>query len=290
MASATTPHRPDSGPGRDLGPDHDRGTGPGPDRDTGPGTTAAGRLGALARAELVLLVRNRTALFVTLLMPLLMIGSIRAGLDEVGLEGTGLTLVEAVVTGGLGMVLVIVVYMNLVPAYVARREELVLKRLRTGEASDAEILAGTALPSVALALAQCVIMVVASVAFLGVRAPQRPELLVAGVLAGIALLGALAAFTAALTRTVESAQLTTMPLFLVSALGSGLFVPLEAFPERVEAVCALLPVTGVVTLVRAGWLGGADAGELVRAAATTLAWAAVAVFAVRRRFRWEPRH
>ncbi|CAL9299254.1 ABC transporter permease [Streptomyces sp. NPDC052644] len=253
-------------------------------------TTPAGRLAALARAEMVLLVRNRTALFVTLLMPLLMIGSIRAGLDRVGLDGTGMTLVEAAMTGGLGMVLVIVVYLNLVPAYVARREELVLKRLRTGEASDTEILTGTALPSVALTLAQCVIMVVAAVAFLDVRAPQRPELLVAGVAVGIVLLGALAAYTATLTRTVESAQLTTMPLFLVSAMGSGLFVPLEAFPERVEAVCALLPVTGVVTLLRAGWLGGAETGELLRAGATALVWTAVAVFAVRRRFRWEPRH
>jgi ABC-type multidrug transport system, permease component len=188
------------------------------------------------------------------------------------------------------MVLVIVVYLNLVPAYVARREELVLKRLRTGEATDTEILTGTALPSVAITLVQCVIMVGAAVAFLGVRAPQRPELLVAGVLLGVVLLGALAAYTSTLTRTVESAQLTTMPLFFVTAFGSGLFVPLEVLPERVEAVCALLPVTGVVTLVRAGWLGGADTGDLVRAGATALVWTAVAVFAVRRRFRWEPRH
>ncbi|MEU3633239.1 ABC transporter permease [Streptomyces fradiae] len=253
-------------------------------------TTAAGRLGALTRAELVLLVHNRTALFVSLLMPLLMIGSIRAGLDRVGLEGTGMSLVEAAMTGGVGMVLVIVVYLNLVPAYVARREELVLKRLRTGEATDTEILTGTALPSVAITLVQCVIMVGAAVAFLGVRAPQRPELLVAGVLLGVVLLGALAAYTSTLTRTVESAQLTTMPLFFVTAFGSGLFVPLEVLPERVEAVCALLPVTGVVTLVRAGWLGGADTGDLVRAGATALVWTAVAVFAVRRRFRWEPRH
>ncbi|MFF8384241.1 ABC transporter permease [Streptomyces kanasensis] len=255
-----------------------------------PGTTAAGRLGALARAELTLLVRNRTSLFVTLLMPLLMVGSIGTSVDRIGAEKSGLTLLEAVMTGGVGMVLVIVVYLNLVPAYVARREELVLKRLRTGEATDPEILVGTALPSVALTLAQCLIMVGAAVAFLDVRAPRRPELLVAGVLVGIVLLAALAAVTAGLTRTVESAQLTTMPLFLVSAFGSGLFVPLEVFPERVQDVCALLPVTGVVQLVRAGWLGGGDAGELVRAVVTALAWTAVSVFAVRRWFRWEPRH
>jgi ABC-2 type transport system permease protein len=36
---------------------------------------------------------------------------------------------------------------------VARREELALKRLRTGEATDAEILAGTVAPAVAIAWA-----------------------------------------------------------------------------------------------------------------------------------------
>lgn len=257
--------------------------------ETGPASTAAGRLGALARAELTLLVRNRTALFVAGVMPLLMIGSTRAMLDEVGLGETGLTVADAAMTGGLGMVLVIVVYMNLVAAYVGRREELVLKRLRTGEVSDLEILSGTALPSAVLAVGQCAIMVVAAVAFLGVRAPQRPELLVGGLLLGLVMLTALAAVTSGSTRTVESAQITTLPLFLLSALGSGLFVPLEVFPERVASLCELLPVTGVMTLLRAGWLGGGDPAELARAGVAALAWTGLSLYAARRWFRWEPR-
>ncbi|GAA4911964.1 ABC transporter permease [Streptomyces coeruleoprunus] len=251
--------------------------------------TATTRLAALGRAELTLLVRNRMALFTALLMPALMIGSIRAATDRVGLDGTGMNVAEAAVTGGVGMVLLLVVYLNLVSAYVGRREELVLKRLRTGEASDREILAGTALPATCLALVQCVLLVAAAVTLLGVRAPERPELLVGGLLAGIALCVGLAVVTSGATRTVESAQLTTMPLFLVSALGSGLFVPVEVFPETMASVCELLPLSGVMTLVRAGWLGGGDGGELLKAALTTLGWAAVSVLAARRWFRWEPR-
>ncbi len=187
------------------------------------------------------------------------------------------------------MTLIIVVYFNLVAAYVSRREELVLKRLRTGEVSDREILAGTALPPVTLAVVQCAILVAAAVAFLDVRAPQRPELLVGGAAVGLVLLTALAAVTAGVTRTVESAQITTMPLFLVSAFGSGLFLPLEVFPERIAAVCELLPFTGVMTVIRAGWLGIGDGGELLRAGVAALVWTAVSVFAVQRWFRWEPR-
>ncbi|MFF8292798.1 ABC transporter permease [Streptomyces sp. NPDC016309] len=253
-------------------------------------TTTTDRLAALGRAELTLLVRNRYALFTALLMPLLMVGVLRSSLNQVDLDEAGMSALEAAMSGGIVMMLILVVYLNLVSAYVARREELVLKRLRTGEASDREVLLGTALPAVVLAVAQSVLIVVAGVAFLGMGAPRRPELLVGGVLAGVVMLIALAGATAALTRTVESAQITTMPLFLVSAMGSGLFVPLEILPDTVSSVCELLPLTGVMTLVRAGWLGGGSgAGELAGAALTAVAWTVISVFAVQRWFRWEPR-
>ncbi|MFD4762434.1 ABC transporter permease [Streptomyces sp. NPDC058439] len=252
-------------------------------------TTISGRLNALGRAELTLLARNRTAVFVALLVPLAMVVAMKSTLEQVDLGGTGLTVAGAALSGGIGMVLMQVVYMNLVAAYVARREDLVLKRLRTGEITDREILAGTALPSVALALAQTVLVVLAGGAVFDLGAPERPELLVAGLLLGVVLLTALAAATSAVTRTVQTAQITTLPLFLVSMMGSGLFVPLEILPDRVASVCELLPVTGVMTLVRAGWLGGADAHGLIGAGLTALAWTVLAVFAVQRWFRWEPR-
>lgn len=252
-------------------------------------TTRAGRLGALARAELTLLIRNRTTLFVALFVPIGLIASVQVSLKNVDLEDTGMSVLEIALTGGIGMVLLMVVYSNLTSAYTTRREELVLKRLRTGEVSDPEILTGTALPAAALALAQCVLLVVVGVAFLDVSSPRRPELLVLGVLVGIGLMAALAAATASYTRTVESAQITTMPVFMLSIVGSGLFMPLEALPDNVSSVCELLPMTGIVTLVRAGWLGDAATGDLVSAGLNALAWSVLAVFAVKRWFRWEPR-
>ncbi|MFD7611312.1 ABC transporter permease [Streptomyces sp. NPDC059828] len=252
-------------------------------------TTATGRLTALARAELTLLVRNRTALFVALLMPLAMVGVLRSALTPEALEGTGIRLGDALLSGGIGMVLILVVYLNVTSALVARREELVLKRLRTGEVSDTEILGGTALPAAVLAIAQSAVLVVAGAVVLDTDPPQRPELLVAGLLLGTVLMTALAAVTSSVTRTVESAQLTTTPLFLVSAFGSGLFVPLDTLPDRLLPLCEVLPMTGVVRLVEAGLHGGADAPELARAALSVLVWTLLSVFAVRRWFRWEPR-
>ncbi|MEV8456145.1 ABC transporter permease [Streptomyces sp. NPDC052095] len=254
-----------------------------------PATTLPGRLAALGRAEAALLARNRTAIFVSLLMPAAMVLAMKSAMKQSVLDGTGLSVAGAALTGGIGIVLVQAVYMNLVSAYVARREDLVLKRLRTGEVTDREILVGTALPSAALALAQAAVIVAAGTAFFGLAAPRRPELLLAGLLLGVVLLAALAALTSAVTRTVQTSQLTTLPLFFISMMGSGLFVPLDVMPDRMAAVCELLPLTGVMTLVRTGWLGGADGSEPLMAAATGLAWTVIAVFAVRHRFRWEPR-
>ncbi|WP_327414863.1 ABC transporter permease [Streptomyces sp. NBC_01233] len=245
-----------------------------------------GRLAALGRSELTLLVRNRAALGVAVLMPLLMVFVLRSSLSGVeGAEAVG----EATLTGGIGMVLVLVVYMNLVSAYVARREELVLKRLRTGEANDLEILAGTALPAAVLALGQITVLAVAGAAVLDVRMPRNPLLLVAAVLAGVVLLAGMSAVTSSFTRTVETAGLTTLPLFLMTVLGSGLFMPADSLPDLAASLCELLPLSGVMTLVRAGWTGGAEAHDLLGAGLNTLAWVMITVFAVQKWFRWEPR-
>ncbi|MFE6768118.1 ABC transporter permease [Streptomyces fimicarius] len=264
-------------------------TAPGPGPSPSGWSASLRRLNALARAELILLIRNRSAIFVALVLPIVMIFSIRASLEQIDLAGTGLSVAGAALTGGIGIVLVQVVYMNLVTGYVTRREELVLKRLRTGEVTDREILISTALPSVALAVIQSVLLVVAGAIAFDLSAPKRPELFLLGLLAGFVMMSALAAATSAATRTVQTSQITTLPLFFVSLFASGIFVPLDVFPEKLAAVFELLPLTGVMTLVRHGWLGGVETGDLLTAAVAALAWTAFAVFAVRRWFRWDPR-
>ncbi|WP_303656876.1 ABC transporter permease [Streptantibioticus ferralitis] len=247
------------------------------------------RLAALGRAEATLLWRNRSAAFTALCMPLFMVWALRPAIAHMHLGKVGMTASAVSITGGIGITLVFVVYSGLVPAYVTRREELVLKRLRTGEPTDLEILAGTALPAVTVALAQCVVMIAAGSALLHVPAPRRPELFLLGLVLGIPLMVALAAASSALARTTEVAQLTAMPLSFISLFGSGLFTPLEVLPHTLADVCRLLPLTPVVDLVRTGWLGGADAARVVRDLVTAFAWTGLAVFAVRRWFRWEPR-
>ncbi|MEU5094783.1 ABC transporter permease [Streptomyces sp. NPDC020996] len=247
------------------------------------------RLRALGRAELTLLGRNRGAVTTALLVPLALPFSVRPAIDRMDVEAAGLTAGTVMLTAAIGFSLLFAVYTSLVSAFVARREELVLKRLRTGELGDAEILTGTALPAAGVGLAQSLLLAAGCAVLLNTGAPEAPYLTVLGLLLGLVLCAALAALTASFTRTVESAQVTALPLVFVSMTGSGIAIPTEVMPDRLASVCELLPLSPAIRLVRAGWTGELSGYQALGALVTALAWAVLAVFAVRRWFRWEPR-
>jgi len=255
------------------------------------------RVAALARAEGILLWRNRLALLNAVILPAALVGSLKSfgGLGASGALDFGAMLL----TGLTAFALLIAVYYNLVTAMVARREELVLKRLRTGEATDSEILAGTAAPAIAIAWAQIAVAAVAAVAVLGLAPPANAALVPVALIAGTAVFVLLAAVTAAVTRTVQLAQVTTMPALWLPLVFSGLLFPLAMLPEPLRWVAEALPLTPVVELMRLALTGAAAGGHRLGLAATfgaavipvlvLTAWIAAAGWAARRWFRWEPR-
>ncbi|MFH8566714.1 ABC transporter permease [Streptomyces sp. NPDC017988] len=253
-------------------------------------TTPAGRMRALARAELTLLGRSKGSLFAALFVPFVLPVSMRQATEGMDLKGTGLSLGTVVLPSALGFSLLFAVYATLTGVYVARREELVLKRLRTGELRDAEILAGAALPSVTIGIAQCLVLSIGCAVLLDAGAPSAPHLVVLGIAAGLVMFAALAAVTGSFSRSTESAQVMSMPLIFGSMIGSGLFIPFEVMPDKLAAFCELLPLSSVIELIRGGWAGHLSTADTLGALATAVAWTLLSVFAVRRWFRWEPRH
>ncbi|MGX2996198.1 ABC transporter permease [Streptomyces sp. JNUCC 64] len=252
-------------------------------------TTAVDRLVSLTRAEVSLLLRSKGTLFAAVFVPLVLPFSFRSVTKDMDLEGTGLSIGTILMPSAVGFSLLFAVYMAFTGILVARREELVLKRLRVGELRDAEILGGTALPSVCVALIQCAVLVAGSVALLDVGVPKAVHLSLLGLVLGLVMCAALAAVTAAFSRTLENSQVAVMPLMLVSMFGSGITVPLEMLPDEAARICELLPLTGVISLVRGGWTGTMSGTETLTAVVTAVVWTGLSVFAVRRWFRWEPR-
>ena len=255
----------------------------------GAATTPASRMAALARAELTLLGRSKSTIVTAVLVPLALPFTLASVVDDMDVEDVGLTTGLVLLPAAIGFSLLFGVYSALTAIYTARREELVLKRLRTGELRDAEILSGSAIPVLATGLVQSLVLVAGSMALLDMPAPEAPHLAVLGLLLGLVMCAALGAVTAAVTRSVESAQVTTMPMVLVSMIGSGVAVPLELLPDQAASVCELLPLSPLITLIRGGWTGDLSAYEALGAISTGLAWTVLAVFAVQRWFRWEPR-
>jgi ABC-2 type transport system permease protein len=259
---------------------------------------SARRIASLARAEAMLLRRNLSALATALLGPvILVVVPFTNGPESRSTDGSGAG--AFVVAGLTAFAMIYGVYYNLVTALVARREERVLKRLRTGELGDAEIIAGTAAPAVAVAWSQIILGIVAAYAFLGMGAPTNPALVLAAVVLGTAVFVLLAAASTAPASTVQTAQLTATPVLLVFTVLSGAMVPLRLLPEPVHWIAQALPVARMVELVRLGLTGttadGATvgfAGSFGPAAVPLLiltAWIAASAWATRRWFRWDPR-
>ncbi len=263
--------------------------------DLGSRGSARRRVLALASAEIRLLLRNRTAAMNSLLGPVLLLGSVGAITVSNGLELDG----PGFIASAIGITLIMVGYYNLVTTFVARREELVLQRMRTGELTDREILLGTAIPTLLVTMVQVLVAAVGVVALGKWSAPVDVVLPLLAVLGGSALMVVLAAASTSFTRTVEAAQFTTLPLVLAATLFSGLLVPLSGFPEPVAEVLRFLPLNPVIELSRLGLVGETWSGHAVDTAgawtaaplplAVLAGWLVVGAVVARRVFRWAPR-
>jgi ABC-2 type transport system permease protein len=253
---------------------------------------SARRIGALSRAEAVLLRRNPMALLTALGTPLIGVVLLNAfpASGSVPLPGA------SVVVTVTAFALLFPLYYNLVTTLVARREQLVLKRLRSSECTDTEILIGAGAPAMTIAWGQTIIGVVVASLVLGMALPVNPALVIGAVLLGTVVFLLLAAASTAMTRTVEMAQLSTMPVVLVSMILGGLFPP-AMLPGPLPWVAEFLPLTQVVDLMwlgltgttRDGTGGGGSFSGIVAALLILGAWVAAGVLARPHFMRWEPR-
>ncbi len=265
---------------------------------TRPTTSPAVRLSprrtlGLSRANAVLVTRNRLTLLYAVVLPLLPLGLLLVG-DTGGDAPVGAG--AAAIVTALMMAAVFPVYYNLLSQLVTRRDELVLKRLRTGESTDAEIVVSLALPGFVVALVTAALAVPVALA-LGQPAPLNQILNAVTVLATMVLFTALACWTAAWTRNAEAAQVTSMPVILLAVVGEVAV----GFPEEFRRLTDLTPGAAMTDLVRISWFGlerGSveqtltSAGTWAAAGPPLLvlaAWTALGVVLARRSMRWEPR-
>ncbi|MFF6995478.1 ABC transporter permease [Streptomyces sp. NPDC008313] len=249
----------------------------------------ATHLAGLGRAELTLFMRSKANLVSALLVPLMLVFTMKVILDQFDLSGAGLAMGPVMISSAAGIILLMGLYAPLTAIYVMRREQLILKRLRSGEAEDFTILLGAALPVVTAVPLQFLIISAGITVVAGTGVPAAPFLAVTGIVLGTVLIAALAALTTVLARTAENAQIAVLPGMFLLPLTSGTYVPLEILPHGVQEVFRFLPLTPVTDLVRSGWTGSMSLTDACVRTLTLLAWIALTAWAARRHFRWEPR-
>jgi ABC-2 type transport system permease protein len=252
------------------------------------------RTASLTRWNAVLLSRNRLAFAYAGVLPLLPLLLLLTG--ERGSPTAG---ASAIVTMSL-VVALFPVYYNVLAQFVSRRDELVLKRIRTGESRDSELLASIALPGVIVALVLSAIAVPVA-ATLGQDAPVNPVLYAAMAVLTVLMFAAFAYWTAAWTRNAEAAQLTSLPIILLASAGP-LTGTIPDMAGWLRETLSLTPGAAMSDLVRIGWFGldgpgaeestlalGETWGEAAGPLAVIAAWTVLALVLARRSMRWEPR-
>jgi len=240
----------------------------------------ARRVRGLTAANTRLLVRNRLTLTYAVLLPLTPLALLTLTADEP-------TAGVSTISTALLLAYLFPVFYNLLSVVVTRRDELVLKRLRTGETTDLELLLSLALPGVAVAVLVAAVVVPVAIV-LGMPLPMDLALYALLVVVACVMFVAFALWTASWTRNAEAAQLTSAPVLLLAVAGSVVAV----VPERAADVLARTPGGALDTLVRLSWLGGGADGTWAQALEpllVLLAWTVVALVLARRSMRWEPR-
>ncbi|WP_341268213.1 ABC transporter permease [Gordonia malaquae] len=241
---------------------------------------------SLARAEFRQFLRNRTLVVMGVVFPVLLPLTIFLLSRSNGVTNDS---VAATFDMFALYALVFVQFYTVLSMVTTRRGEGVLKRLRTGEAADWQILAAPNVPGVTVTAASS--LVVAAVVYgSGAPAPANPLLIALGLAAGVPVFGLLALATSGFTKNAEAAQITSLPVMALAMIGMGNIR--DGLPDRAADIVGWTPYAAVSDLVRLGASDGTVSGTFADSAgpvATLVIWTALAIALVYKSFRWDDR-
>lgn len=236
-------------------------------------------MGALAKAEWILLRRNGTVLLASAAVPLAMtIGTAVLTVDNTNESAAVALALLLLLVLGMG------VYMTATLTLTARREDLYLKRIRTSEAGDATILSGVLGPTVLGGITQ-VAMAFLVLQTWGNLTLIAPLPVLAGTFLTLVLVLLAAVATTGVVNSTDQADAATLPFFTFVVL-TGLW---SAFDPR-GIVQRFLPGGALMETAHASVGDPATAwSTALPALGILLAWCLLFAVLARHAFRWEPR-
>jgi ABC-2 type transport system permease protein len=251
-------------------------------------SSALARVVAMLDMELRLTARRPENLFVTLVLPavlLVFFGSLKI-LPDAATALPGTDPVDGVLPAILATAIVAAGLVNLGISTGFERAYGVLKRLGASPLTRGQLLAGKVGTIVVVEGIQAVLLVGLAVVLFG-WAPGpgwNPAGVVAAVVLGTATFSAMGLLFAGTLRA-EATMALTNALFLLALLLGGILVPSHQLPGLLGALASLLPTAALADSLRISL--GASSGDLVEPLLLLAVWAVGLGALTARTFRWE---
>ncbi|GAB1823207.1 ABC transporter permease [Herbidospora sp. RD11066] len=234
---------------------------------------------AQAGAEVRAILRNGEQLLLTLIIPvLLLVGFSKAPFLDV--EGAR---VDFVAPGVLALAVLSTAFTGQAIATGFERRYGVLKRLGATPLSRTGLMLAKTAAVIVVELLQIVVLVLVALA-LGWAPHGNPLTVALLVILGTAAFSGLGLLMAGTLRAEATLAGANLVYLLLLALG-GVVLPVSAFPEGIQPLLEILPITALTDGLRSVLTG--VGGFPVGAALVLLSWAVLALAAAARWFRWE---
>ena len=230
--------------------------------------------------------RNKELAFFTFILPLIlyvMLGSVNRDGEIEGVRGS-----DYLLAGMIGYGAAAIGFGALAMSLVYRREDGTLKRLRATPLPAATYIAAVlAAILVSFAIETALLFAVGLVMF-DVSVPDQLLELLALIVLGAAAFAALGLAGAALVKSDSAAVAVLNAIYLPMTFLSGSFFSPNAFPEFLQRIADVLPLTYYIAVVRDVMLKGENLWDFPGALAIVAAWGAAGALVALRRFSWVP--
>jgi ABC-2 type transport system permease protein len=238
------------------------------------------------RGELRLYWRSRELAFFTFLLPMilfLLLGFAYGDQEVDDLPGS-----DYLLAGTMGYGVVATAFAGLAIVLVIRREEGILKRLRSTPLPAPTYLTAVLSTTLVAFLVQAVCIVALGMAVFDASFPRRIVSLAIALVLGAISFAALGVGLTGLVRRAEGASAVVNAIYFPMLFISGSFFERDTFPSVLQAVANVLPLTYFIKLVTDIMLRGAEIWDRPGDVAVLAAWGTVGAILAMRRFRWVP--
>jgi ABC-2 type transport system permease protein len=238
------------------------------------------------RAEQLVFWRSREAAFFIFIFPLLLyvlLSSVYSG------RIYGVPAPVALLAGLIGYGCANTAFAGLAIQLVLRRENGILKRLRSTPLPSATYVGALLVSTLLVFALQTVALFLLGRALHGTPFPSDIASLAAAVVIGAAVFAALGTATASVIRSAEGSSAVVNFILLPMAFLSGSFGETRHLPAFLRAIADVLPLKYFIDLVNAVYLRGHAVWTRPQDLAVLAAWGIGGLVFTKFKFGWEPR-